>query len=111
MKTYKYVVVNEKGYIKILTPDPYTLKNYVNLFEESKTDTKKHEQFIDLLNDLNESCKFLYNCLKVLGISKETAHRRDYTLNYSTGEKLYSLAINNDNVSREFAKIIKNYNW
>jgi len=88
--------------IIVKTPNPYkSVKQYPH-----ETD----KQAEDKAYLLNQSCAFLYDTLRVLGISKKRAIEEDYTLNTATGEKLIRIAANKG-VSNIFYKTIREYNW
>ena len=53
---------------------------------------------------------FLYDVLRVLGISKEEARRMDYTFNRRTGEELSAIA-RHQNISHEMRMLIINHKW
>lgn len=101
MKKHKYIELKENT-IRVLTPVPYrTQRKYSH---ESEEDVK------DKVYRLNEACKFLYECMRLLGISRRKAREMDFTLNIATGEKIIDMA-SRRNISHAMFMTIKNYNW
>ena len=88
---------------KILVPNPYIV--------ELRADGINPNDLSNKIYRLNEHCKFLYNTLRVLGISKQRAKERDYTLNIYTGDAFSNLLINRDDVSHEFKMMIMKHDW
>lgn len=111
MSEFKFVKINKKGVITVLTPNPYKVTAYVSIYEKSLTDENiRTELYGNVLYGLDQSCKFLYDCLRLLGISKKEAKEQNYTLNKATGDKFWSL-LNQREISFQFKQIINNYNW
>lgn len=103
MRNYKYVVFNADRSITVKTPKPYTLA----------AELQKHEteyQIQDKMYGLQESCLFLYECMKVLGVDKKSAAARGYTLNILTGESLRRIAHNKE-MSNVWTKMFANHRW
>lgn len=101
MKKYKYV--QRKGNTLIVkTPIPYTVvRQYPH---ESDQDGENKEYSLD------QSCKFLYDVLRMLGVSKKEAIANGYTLNTDTGYKLCDLATRKE-VSHEMFMLLRKYDW
>ena len=98
---YKYLTIKGNSII-VKTPNPYI----VILQREHETiDDAKSK-----LYSLNESCKFLFDMLRVLGVSKKEAKQLGYTLNIDTGNKLSVLA-GERNISHKVFMLIRNHNW
>lgn len=100
-KKYKYteIIGNE---ILVKTPEPY--KTIRQREHETEQDAKNKEY------ELNQSCMFLYDCMKLLSIPIKKAKEQDFTLNYSTGEKIIRMAANKG-ISTQMYMAIKNHNW
>jgi ABC-type dipeptide/oligopeptide/nickel transport system ATPase component len=105
IRTKKFAILRKDRTILVKTPVPYVIDVYKDFYEYSKEDL---EQF---RHRMNENTKFLYNCLKMLGISKKEAISKDYSLNLSTGEKLRDISIVNKNISLEMSRLIINHKW
>ncbi len=90
----KHIRKLKNGHIKVLTPIPYIVGC---LPDES-------------IYRLEQNVQFLYDCFKLLGISKKNAIKNSFTLNLMTGDKLMSLA-REKNISHEMIMTIKNHNW
>jgi hypothetical protein len=101
MKTRKYVKVKGNELI-VGTPIPYII---VRQYEHETSESAKNKEY-----SLNSSCKFFYDILKLLGISKKEAKRLGYTLNLETGIKVLERASKVD-VSHEVFMLIKNHRW
>lgn len=99
----KFAILRKDKTILVKTPIPYVVTAYQNNCDD--------EWIEDIRYCLDEDTKFLYNCLKVLGISKAVAKREEYTLNKATGDKLRSIALNNKGISYEIRQLILNHNW
>lgn len=100
-KNYKYIEVKGNEYL-VKTPSPYMTVRQ-----------REHETIQDADNkayELNSACLFLYDCMKLLGISKKKAKAENFTLNISTGEKIISAA-RNKGISNAMYKVISQYNW
>jgi len=97
----KLIKILDSGEIIVNTPNPYTVSSYKN---------DGIDKITEVAHDLNDSCQFLYDCLKVLGISKRKAKDNDYTLNIDTGDKLIRLAATRK-MSMEMYRVIKNHAW
>jgi len=98
---YKYIEVIGNN-ILVKTPSPYTTVRQ-----------REHETLQDAKNkeyQLNSDCCFLYDCMRLLGISKKDAQKQEFTLNIATGEKIERIA-SYKGISSTMYKIIKNYNW
>lgn len=98
----KFAVLRKDKTILVKTPIPYV----VHAYKDSKKDVLEHTT-----HELNEHTRFLYNCLKMLGISKSEAQRLDYSLNQDTGNRLYTIAINNPQISCEMCLVLGKHKW
>lgn len=100
-KKYKYVKVKGNTLV-VNTPVPYeVVRQY------------PHEKDVDGENkaySLDQSCKFLYDVLRMLGISKKEAIANKYTLNLDTGYKLMAIASQKE-ISHEMFMVIRKYDW
>lgn len=100
----KYVKLQKDGTILVRTPKPYIVDSYKNV--DVPCDDMKQ-----ILYELNEDVKFLYDCLKVLPMSITTAKRLDITLNRESGDKLINMAMENYFVSVEMRRAIAKHKW
>ena len=100
-KKYKYIEVIGNT-ILVKTPVPY--KTIRQREHETLQDAECKE------HDLNASCLFLYDCMRLLGISKKKAKEQEFTLNIATGEKVITAA-SKKGVSNQMYSVIKRYNW
>jgi len=98
----KFAILRKDRTILVKTPIPYV----VDAYKDSEQDVLEHTRY-----ELDEHTKFLYNCLKMLGISKSEAQRLHYTLNQNTGDRLYTIAINHPHISHEMRQVLGKYNW
>jgi hypothetical protein len=103
MRNNKYKYVKVKGNTLVVnTPIPYeVIRQY------------PHEKDVDAENkayELDQSCKVLYDVLKMLGISKKEAISKNYTLNTSTGLELVRIAADKE-ISHEMYMFIRKYDW
>ena len=101
-KPISYVVHLGDNRYRVLTPNPYI----VELNEGTFTNDLKNR-----IHTLNQSVKFFYNTLRVLGISKQRARERGYGLNYDTRLVFADLLINRDDVSHDFKMMIMKHKW
>jgi hypothetical protein len=99
---YKHVAYDD-DFIYVNTPAPYKLnrKDRPDLSDE-----QLHEE----MYSLDQSCKFLYEIVRALGISKKKATALQITLNVMSGEKILSLA-NNKGCSQKLIRIIQEHIW
>ncbi|HLO91532.1 MAG TPA: hypothetical protein VK172_10250 [Lentimicrobium sp.] len=103
----KFAILRKNGTILVKTPKPYvvtTFKSHAKR-EESKGFLENMEHI------LSEDCKFLYDCLRVLKISKKEAIEKEYTLNLATGEALSDIARHRDDISHTIKMTIIGYKW
>lgn len=99
----KYIKIRKNKTIMVYTPVPYVVDAYKDLPDEQLNETAY---------ELHQSCMFLWNCLKLLDISKKEAIEKNYTLNKQTGDALRNIAIHhNHDVSHEFVMTIANHDW
>jgi hypothetical protein len=103
----RFAILRKDRTILVKTPKPYTVTAYQDLTDAYPT----LESMRDIEHDLNEHTKFLYNCLKMLGISKSMAVRQRYTLNTDTGDRLSHMALHDERISHEMRMVIRNHNW
>jgi hypothetical protein len=103
-----YAVLYQDRTILVKTPKRYTVTAYKDYYNNDKDDIYKLE---DITYKLNNSVKFLRDCLRVLGISMTRAKTHDFTLNTITGERLWDMAINSRTLSHEFKTQIFKYDW
>jgi len=100
-KKYKYIEVKGNT-ILVKTPDPY------RTVRQREHETIKDAE--DKEYQLNAACSFLYDCIKLIGISKKKAQEQEFTLNIATGDKIQQIA-RNKGISTPMYITIKNYNW
>ena len=98
----KFAIIRKDKTILVKTPRTYVVDSYKNS-ESDKLENVRHH--------LDEHTRFLYNCLKVLGVSRKEAILKDYTLDIDTGEKLLCIAQHNESVSHEMKMTIFNHDW
>jgi len=97
-----FAILRKDRTILVHTPKPYIVDSY-------KRATNKELE--DVRYELDEHTKFLYNCLKMLGISRKEAIKKRYTLNIHTGDELQHIADHKDNISYEMRMVIFNHKW
>jgi hypothetical protein len=100
----KFAILRNDRTILVHTPKPYVVDAY-------KDSDMFKEELEDIRSELDEHTKFLYNCLRLLGIRRTEAIRENYTLNIDTGEKLLSMAQHKGNISHEMRMVILNHKW
>jgi len=98
----QFAVIQKDKTILVRTPNPYVVDTYKDVNPVILEDTRYR---------LHEACKFLWDCLRVLKISKKVAQDRNYTLNTDTGMKLRSIALNSPFISSQMFKTITYYDW
>ena len=98
----KFAVIQKDRTILVKTPNPYIVDTYRDADDEELDDVRYR---------LNESVKFLNDCLRVLGISKKEAREKNYTLNMSTGDEFRRLMVHSHSISIEVWKMITQYDW
>lgn len=99
----KYLEIT-KDKIIVKTPKPYVIPREGRIdLENVETDKEFHYSMVQHL-------KFLYECLRVLGISKKEAIEKSYSLNTSTGDKLMARASAKE-ISYEMQTLIRNHRW
>jgi hypothetical protein len=98
----KFAIIRKDRTILVKTPVPYV----VDAFKDSSD-----ANIQDVRYGLDEHTKFLYNCLKMLGISRKEAILKGYTLNIFTGEALNDIAYKNPKISSEMRTVIFNHKW
>jgi hypothetical protein len=98
----KFAIIRKDKTILVKTPRTYVVDSYKNS-ESDELETVRHR--------LDEHTRFLYNCLKVLGVSRKEAILKDYTLDTDTGEKLLCVAQHKESVSHEMKMTIFNHDW
>ena len=98
----KFARLRKDKTILVKTPIPYV----VDAYKDSEKDVLEQVR-----HQLDEDTRFLYDCLKVLRISKQEAIHRDYTLDTDTGEKLLGIAQHKECVSHEMHMAIFNHEW
>ncbi len=98
----KFAVIRKDRTIKVYTPIPYIVTAYKNSSQKELDEVQYH---------LENSVKFLYDCMKVLGITKKCAIEKQYTLNLYTGSEFRHLILENNTISHELKKIIIQYDW
>ena len=98
----KYVKLQKDGTILVRTPKSYVIDVYKNA---------SSDYIRQIVHELNEDTKFVYDCLKILRMSIATARRLDITLNRETGDKLVNMAMENYYVSAEMRRAISNHKW
>lgn len=96
-----YVKIQKDKTILVKTPIPYEITAYGD---------RANSLIVAVADNINDECIFLYDCLRLLGISKKEAIKNDYTLNSDTGEKLIRIA-SEKNISPELRKVIINHKW
>lgn len=97
-----FAVIRKDRTILIKTPIPYIVDAYKNTNDV---------HLKEVCHSLDESTKFLYNVLKLLGISKKTAIAKKYTLNIHTGDELNNIAFYNSAISHKMFTVISTYPW
>jgi hypothetical protein len=97
----RYAILRKDKTILVKTPVPYVVTAYVDADREKLENVRFR---------LNESVRFLNDCLRVLKISRKEAIAKEYTLNIATGDALSILA-NLKKVSYPVWKMIREYEW
>ncbi len=100
-RNYKHIAING-NVILVKTPVPYKTVRQREYETVEDANNKEYQ--------LNSACKFLYDCMRLLGISKKKAIEQDFTLNLATGEKIIRIAADKL-ISHEMYMTIQNYNW
>lgn len=102
VKMKKFAILRKDKTILVKTPVPYVVDSY----KDSEKDVLDHVR-----HGLDEDTRFLYDCLKVLGISRKEAILKGYTLNLDTGEKLLSVAQHKECISHKMRMVVFNHEW
>lgn len=102
MKQKKKYIEVKGNEILVKTPSPYTT---VRQREHETLQDAKDKEY-----QLNSACTFLYDCMKLLGISKKKAEQQGFTLNIATGEKIMEAA-RNKGISNPMYLTISKYDW
>ena len=97
-----YAVIQPDKSILVKTPNPYVVDTYKDVNAVVLEDVR---------HKLSNACKFLYDCLRMLKITKKQAQQQNLTLNLSTGMKLRDIALHSDFLSHDMKMVIINYNW
>jgi len=98
---YKYIEVRGNDII-VKTPVPYKTVRQREYETIQDAENKEYE--------LNSACLFLYDCMKLLGVSQRKAKEQEFTLNLATGEKIERIA-SHKGISTPMYMAIKKYNW
>ena len=72
--------------IIVNTPCPYEISR------KDRPDLDDVEINVDWIYEMREKVKYLYDCMRVLGIAKKTAREQCFTLNDRTTEILLDIA-------------------
>jgi hypothetical protein len=105
MKNKEFAILRKDRTILVKTPIPYV----VNVYKDPEMVSL--DRLMEIKYELEEHTKFLYNCLKMLGISKAMAIKHKYTLNHQTGDALSSIASHNPKISHEMRMVIFRHEW
>ena len=97
-----YAVIQPDKSILVKTPNPYIVDTYKD---------ESQEVLENVRYGLSNATKFLYDCLRMLRITKKQAQERNFTLNIFTGMALRDIALRSDFLSHEMKMTITNYDW
>jgi hypothetical protein len=100
----KYAKLRKDGTILVKTPKSYIIDAYKDV-------DVSPDRMRQIVHELSEDTKFLYDCLKILRMSIAKARKLDLTLNRESGDKLVNMAMENYYVSSEMRRAISNHKW
>ena len=97
-----YAVIQADKSILVKTPNPYIVDTYKDVNPVVLEDVR---------HKLSNATKFLYDCLRMLRITKKQAQQRNFTLNIFTGMALRDIALRSDFLSHAMKMTNMHYDW